>query len=179
MSNENETENESDRDIKVTDRRMFDARGELREEYRYLEEGGSRQRPEPSAETRPEPIVEARTEPPPRPAPSDPRLSGKPGAAPAPAAEAGAVGFIELVSVLAEPAAVYLQQAQAAGSGTIASDAKTAQSLEIAKIHIDLLALLETKTAGNLDAQERAMLEDALYQLRQAYVQTRAAVGVS
>lgn len=167
-----ENENKNDRDIKVTDRRMFDARGELREEFRYLESEGPGQKPSTSPPPRPEPE---------RQPPSDPRLSAPPAAAPETGpeatAETGMAGFVELISVLAEPAAVYLQQAQAAGGGTIANEAKTAQSLEIAKIHIDLLAVLEAKTAGNLDVQERAMLEDALYRLRQAYVQTRAAAG--
>ena len=46
-----------------------------------------------------------------------------------------------------------------------------ATNLEMARLHIDLLEVLRQKTAGNLDAQERAFLEDLLYRLRVRYVQ--------
>lgn len=41
---------------------------------------------------------------------------------------------------------------------------------EVAKHMIDLLAVLEEKTKGNLDPQEKAALESVLHQLRMAYV---------
>ena len=43
--------------------------------------------------------------------------------------------------------------------------------LEMAKYHIDLLAMLEEKTQGNLSVQEKRLLDDSLHQLRMAYVQ--------
>jgi hypothetical protein len=43
----------------------------------------------------------------------------------------------------------------------------------MARLHIDLLAVLRQKTAGNLTAQEAAFLEDLLYRLRVRYVQKR------
>jgi len=38
-------------------------------------------------------------------------------------------------------------------------------------MHIDLLTVLEKKTRGNLGREEKAMLEDAIYRLRMAFVE--------
>ena len=48
-------------------------------------------------------------------------------------------------------------------------------NLPFAKYHIDLLAVLQQKTAGNLSQEEAAMLEEALHQLRMMYVHLEAA----
>jgi hypothetical protein len=42
---------------------------------------------------------------------------------------------------------------------------------------IDLLALLEQKTRGNLTPEERQFLEQALYELRLRFVQVKAGVS--
>ncbi len=47
---------------------------------------------------------------------------------------------------------------------------QAARHPEVAKHMIDLLAVLEEKTKGNLDPQENAALESVLHQLRMAYV---------
>lgn len=44
-------------------------------------------------------------------------------------------------------------------------------NFELAKHHIDMLDLLETKTKGNLDADEQRLLNVTLHQLRMAYVE--------
>ena len=76
----------------------------------------------------------------------------------------GGPGFMDLLGLLAEPAMVYLRQAHGA-------DPQTAmQSLELARLHIDLLAVLRAKTAGNLSDSEQTMLEDVTRQLRSGYV---------
>jgi hypothetical protein len=67
---------------------------------------------------------------------------------------------------LAEPASVYMRNA-------VQSPAEASQSLEVARLYIDLLDVLRKKSAGNLTAQESDMLEDALQQLRLGYVQTK------
>jgi hypothetical protein len=46
-------------------------------------------------------------------------------------------------------------------------------NLELARQTIDLLALLEEKTCGNLTGQEERMLSAALYDLRQRFVEIR------
>ena len=43
--------------------------------------------------------------------------------------------------------------------------------LEAAKHHIDLLEMLDLKTKGNLDDQEKKLLDSVLYELRMRYVQ--------
>jgi len=175
-----------DKELKVTDKRMFTAQGELREEYRHLEseaEAVAGQAPEaPAAEAEPEPEEAAAPEPPvveapaaeaPEPAarapqpPTDepaeasPRLEipGTPEGLEAPT-------FLDLVTLLAEPIALYLGDVEL-------PDGKSAENLEMARLHIDLLDILRRKTAGNLEVGESRLLEDLLYRCRLRYVQKR------
>lgn len=182
-SDDNE-EREGAKRVKVTDRRMFTPDGELREEYKDLGaasdgeerppgEGGAAgaagtPRPEPTAGAAagPAPGPGASPGAGPGPGPGGPGGGGAPpleipdtGAGPAPS-------FYDLVGILAEPASIYLQQAQQGGEDR-------AQNLEIARLHVELLDVLRKKTLGNLSAQESAALEDVLYQLRMGYVQVR------
>jgi hypothetical protein len=152
----------SEREIKVTDKRMFTPEGELREGFRHLEGA----EPPPAAEPnepqgRPEEVRE-------RPAPERPRaererppleIPGTPGAL-------GAPSFFDLVSLLAEPVLIYLGDAQL-------PDGSSGENLELARLHIDLLDLLRQKTLGRLTVEETHFLEDLLYQLRMRYVQKR------
>jgi hypothetical protein len=48
---------------------------------------------------------------------------------------------------------------------------KRYRDLGLAKHHIDILAMLEEKTKGNLTQEEQHMLDNALYEVRMAYVQ--------
>ncbi len=41
----------------------------------------------------------------------------------------------------------------------------------LAKHHIDVLGVLEKKTKGNLTAEEKSILDQALYEVRLRYVQ--------
>ena len=50
-------------------------------------------------------------------------------------------------------------------------DGKRMRDLEAAKFSIDMLQVLGDKTTGNLDDNEKKMLEGALYDLRMRYVQ--------
>ena len=50
-------------------------------------------------------------------------------------------------------------------------DGKTEVRLDLAKHAIDMLAVIEEKTMGNLSQQEASMLENILHQLRMAYVE--------
>lgn len=158
----------SEKSLKVTDRRMFTADGELREPYRDLDKDSEAgvgaevvAAPEP-----PEPKPAAETPPPP---------SGQHPAVPsddsyphAPSEEADGPGFFDLVGLLAEPATIYLKQAHTADPQS------AAQSLELARLHIDLLNVLQSKTRGNLSSQEDAMLQDVIYQLRAGFVGMRS-----
>ncbi|HWN44236.1 MAG TPA: DUF1844 domain-containing protein [Thermoanaerobaculia bacterium] len=167
-----------DKEIKVTDKRMFTPEGELREEYRFLNEKSTATTTEEITEPAPEPEhpeparpeprrpEPARPEPPPRravgyPEPEEPLgdtgfdLAGAP---------QGGPGFLDLVAMLAEPATIYLGDAPL-------PDGQWAENLESARSYIDLLDVLRQKTAGNLTAQESAILEDLIYRLRVRYVQ--------
>ena len=159
-----------DKEIKVTDKRMFTPEGELREEYRFLNEKSTATTTAEMTEAAPEP---ARPEPEPRqpepPRPEPRRVAGYPEAAEdsgfgLPGAPQGGPGFLDLAAMLAEPAAIYLGDAPL-------PDGQWAENLEMARLHIDLLDVLRQKTAGNLTAQESAILEDLIYRLRVRYVQ--------
>lgn len=47
------------------------------------------------------------------------------------------------------------------------------RDLPAAKMQIDMLQLLQQKTEGNLDDNEKKLLENVLYELRMAYVDAR------
>jgi hypothetical protein len=173
----------SDKEIKVTDKRMFTSEGELKEEYRFLEDKATASAPVPeAAPPSPEPPPEpprreaeraqaafpghpAPAAPEPRPAPEGwPSSGGTPLELPRTPPDL-APTFFDLAAVLAEPVALYL--------GDVDYEGQSAENLEMARLHIDLLDVLRQKTAGNLTAQEAAFLEDLLYRLRVRYVQKR------
>ncbi len=142
--------------MKVTDKRMFTDDGELREEYRFLEQQKAAAEP---------------ASPPPSPPPPHP---GGRSAAPEPLVDAyqaapdsagrPAPGFMDLVAMLAEPIAFLLGDAQL-------PDGQSAQDLPRARLQIDLLAVLQDKTRGNVTAEESAVVERLLAQLRMRYVE--------
>jgi hypothetical protein len=179
--------------MKVTDKRMFTSEGELREEYRFLEERAKERAAdggEAEARRGEEPAAGAAApfEAPPEagasPAggfaaeafPAEP----SPGAAPGPAgdrpdagappgwteAEGGAPAFFDLLGVLAEPVPFYLGDARL-------PTGESGENLEAARFYIDLLEVLKAKTEGNLEPREADALEDLLYRLRLRYVQKR------
>jgi Domain of unknown function (DUF1844) len=158
------------RDIKVTDKRMFTADGELREEYRFLnEKSTATATPEPAAERSPEPPAPPAPAPPVREEPrrQAPAVLEEPTDFPSSLPGMGPT-FFDLVQMLIEPAVLYL------GDMPL-PDGQSAEDLEMARLHIDMLDVLRQKTAGNLTAQESAFLEDLLHRLRLRYVQKRDA----
>ena len=48
---------------------------------------------------------------------------------------------------------------------------ETIEDLELAKYKIDLLGMLQSKTEGNLDSEEKDRGEAVLYQLRMIYLE--------
>lgn len=134
---------------------MFTRDGELREEYRRAEaevdenqsadsEGAAQER---AAGAEGRPAEAAEQEPFRRQEPSKPTL-------------------YDLVGALAQPIALYLGDAKL-------PDGQTMENLDLARLHIDLLDLLEEKTQGNLTSEESSFLNDLLYQLRLRYVEKR------
>ena len=73
--------------------------------------------------------------------------------------------FPSLVSMLATQAFFAL------GLLRIKGEPETKPDLEAAKYNIDVLAMLQEKTKGNLQPEEIKLLEDTLYNLRMAFVQ--------
>jgi len=52
------------------------------------------------------------------------------------------------------------------------NDNQATVNLPLAEHFIDMLAMLETKTSGNLDAEEKKALDEMLHQLRMVFVAT-------
>ena len=77
-----------------------------------------------------------------------------------------AINFASFVLSLAHTAAVHFGDVPDPVTGTTIEP-----NLEAAQQMIDILALLEEKTRGNLTAQERQLLEQLLYELRMRYVE--------
>lgn len=76
------------------------------------------------------------------------------------------INFVAFVLSLAHTAAVHFGDVPDPVSG-----AKAEANLAAAQQMIDILALLEAKTRGNLTAEERQLLEQVLFELRLRYVQ--------
>lgn len=72
--------------------------------------------------------------------------------------------FASLVQQLASQAALFMSRERDSETGEVL------QRLDLAKHSIDLLAVLEEKTKGNLSQDEQRLLDALLYELRMAYV---------
>lgn len=83
--------------------------------------------------------------------------------------ETSSVNFVGFVLSLAHTAAVHFGDVPDPVSGaTIEANLPASQQM------IDILALLEEKTRGNLTVEERQLLEQVLYELRMRFVEVRA-----
>ena len=78
--------------------------------------------------------------------------------------------FTAFVLSLASTAAVHFGDLPDPASGE-----RTPLNLAGAAQMIEILALLDQKTRGNLSAEERAMLEQVLYELRLRFVEASGA----
>ena len=77
-----------------------------------------------------------------------------------------AIGFAGFVLSLAHTAAVHFGDVPDPHTGQRAE-----ANLNAAKQMIDILALLERKTRGNLSAEERQLIEQLLYELRMRFIE--------
>jgi hypothetical protein len=77
-----------------------------------------------------------------------------------------AINFAAFVLSLAHTAAVHFGDIADPVTGT-----SSEPNLEAAQQMIDILALLELKTRGNLTAEERQLLDQLLYELRLRFVE--------
>ncbi len=90
---------------------------------------------------------------------SAPEAVAEPGAIPLPPAD-----FTTIISMLATQAMLNL------GSLPNPMTGKADKNLPQAKHAIDLIEVLQQKTAGNCNPQEASMMENLLHELRMAYV---------
>lgn len=175
----------TDENLKITDKRMFTPDGELREEYRHLEESRAAAPPPeenravageeaPAPEEPSSPSAEAQrgeaaderpaaavSDPPPAADAAQPERERSPAT---PGSASRTVVFEDLVGLLAEHAAISLGDAPL-------PDGQSMLDLRVAQMHIDLLDVLREKTKGNLTEQQASLLEDLLYRLRLVYVE--------
>lgn len=162
--------------FKVVDRRPFNPDGtprELSAEEKEAQEAATAKvaaEPPPPAVPASEPESPPRPEPEPARAASEPREAAEPQAAREPERRPGRdplddpASFLSLIMSLASNAAASLGMMPHPVTGETGVDLKTA------KHWIDVLGMLEKKTAGNLDPQEDQMLEGLLADLRMQYV---------
>ena len=80
------------------------------------------------------------------------------------------INFVAFVLSLAHTAAVHFGDVPDPVSG-----AKADADLRAAQQMIDILALIEEKTRGNLTAEERQLIEQVLFELRLHYVEAQNA----
>ena len=157
--------------FKVVDRRPFNPDGtprELSAEEKEAQEAAQAKAAAAEARTEALPVTETATPP-----PSEPP-SARTASEPKPAREQerptgrdpldDPASFISLIMSLASNAAASLGMMPHPVTGETGVDLKTA------KHWIDVLGMLEKKTAGNLDPQEDQMLEGLLADLRMQYV---------
>ncbi len=84
--------------------------------------------------------------------------------------DAGPVSIKDLVSLLATQALSYM------GAFPDPRTGKSIVALDYAKLHIDMLGVLEEKTKGNLDPEEASIVTRAVSELRMEYVELVKAV---
>ncbi|MDF1870277.1 MAG: DUF1844 domain-containing protein [Phycisphaerales bacterium] len=80
------------------------------------------------------------------------------------------LGFKELVSMLATQALMYM--------GAFPDQSgKAMVSLDVARLNIELLSVVEEKTKGNLTEEESTMITQAIVELQQQFVEVSQAVS--
>lgn len=100
--------------------------------------------------------------------------AGSPAGAPAPDPDDPAnykVDFNELLRLLGTQALMYMGQFPDPQTG------KAIIALDAAKVHIDMLGVLEDKTKGNLTDEEQQSLEGLLGELRMVFVEISRGVA--
>lgn len=144
MSEEERAEEQAqNRGFKVTDRRRFTS-------------GSDSEQSDPPDKAADAPTQQTHTD-----AAASDTAAGPSGAETGPPIE---ITFSSFVFGLSTQALMYLGEVPAAAGEEPKADMAAAQQM------IDVLAMLQKKTSGNLETDEAQMLEDALYDLRMRYV---------
>jgi hypothetical protein len=139
--------------FKVTDRRLFNPDGTLREELPRAEET-----PKPAPEPAPALSNTAAAAPAAAPVTEEPIAQDEPDDINNPA------GFINFVMSLASNAAASLGMMEHPATGQVGVD------LQMAQYWIEILAMLRRKTSGNLSGREIEVFDGLLSDLRMQYV---------
>ncbi len=147
--NRERDEGRDESELKVTDRRLFDATGQLRGELPEEE-----QTPDDTAAAEAA-IAEE---------PQETRNPEGQGFEHRSLDEPEGVDFTMLLNAMAQPALIFLGEIPHPGTG------RPEPNMEQAKLQIDLLDLLRIKCRGNLTHEEEGLLDRMLYQLRMLYV---------
>ncbi|MBL4591445.1 MAG: DUF1844 domain-containing protein [Phycisphaerales bacterium] len=80
------------------------------------------------------------------------------------------IGFKEVISMLATQALMYM--------GAFPDESGRAMvSLDVAKMNIDMLGVIQEKTKGNLSEEEKKMLDGTITELRYQFVEVTKAVS--
>jgi hypothetical protein len=153
MARDDEEENQLG--FKVEDKRRFDATGKSRGAPDADADNPSEE--PPAAEKAAAPRTESAGA-------AGPEAPEAAGAGAEDAHEHGALTFSSFVIGLASQALMFLGLAPDPSSGVVHKDLPQAKGL------IDILAMLEEKTRGNLSDDEASMMEEMLYELRMQYV---------
>ena len=158
---------EEEKPIRVVDRRMFTADGELRPEYRSTASEPAPPSATPPPAPTPASAAPPKASPPPPPAAADEPAAGEKDEPPPAEGAAGEPrgAFALIVQMLAMPAYAALGLVPDPASGRQRVDRAVAREM------IDLLAVLEQKTRGNLSFEESNFLSRVLYDLRLAFVE--------
>ena len=99
-------------------------------------------------------------------------MSDDPNLTPAAGAGDPTINFASFVLSLVHTAAVHFGDV-----GDPATGEHHAPNLPLAQQMIDILAMLEEKTRGNLSAEERQLIDQVLYELRMRFVEVSRAGG--
>jgi hypothetical protein len=187
-----------DTGFKVTDRRKFKADGSPRDEAENHEQAATDERAAASAadinppvsQPPPHTVDSIPVEPTQKKQSTSPSPGDASPTSPSPAAQAAApeqdsagraeraynqargprssqmpeASFLELVNMLGVEAAMHMGLIQAPGEGAPAVDLDSARHL------LDILGILQTKTRGNLTAEEDSLFEGMLADLRMQFV---------
>jgi len=145
-----EDRDEEQRGFKVHDRRRFAQSGDPREDTEETPQ-------QAEAESQPEPEQASPTEP-------EQHAHDHEHGAHDHAHEHGPITFATFAISLSTQTLAHLGEIPGP-SGTVEVDLPAARQL------IDILAMLQEKTEGNLDEDESALIEHALYDLRMKYVE--------
>ncbi len=82
----------------------------------------------------------------------------------------GPICFDDLVRLLATQALMYL------GAYPDPQTGRAMVALDVAKVHVDLLGVVEEKTRGNLTEAEQKLLAGVLYELRMQFAEVAKAL---